>query len=263
MKTLAGSARFLVTLALLALAAVVALLAPVQNGRRAGADHSELHIAPSAASSTQLANLFLLASGPPKTFYLRAKDVTPDPTGVAAFEVKVTYDNDVLSVISIAPDLAWLGSNGRSAGCSKSEIGPVDPDIPNGPWEAKLACSTLGDVPPWGAQGSGLLASITLLPGSAPGSTALTNLSFLINTTKDEEVIPVTLRSSVVTVAFCGDLNNSGAVDGFDIGIEVVAFGTVEGTPVWNPLTDLNGDGRVDGFDIGIIVVQFGLLCSN
>ena len=261
MKTLAGSARFLAKLWLLALAVVVATLAPAQDSRRVGADHSELHIAPTFASSTHLSSIFFLVGGEPKTVYVRAKDVMHDPSGVAAFELRFVYDNDVVSATSIVPDTAWLGSSGRPVSCSASTIRAI-PGHPDGLWEALVGCATLFEFPD-GPHGSGLLASITLVPGSEPGSTALTNLSFLVNTTADAAVIPVTVRSSVVTVAYCGDLNGSGAVDAFDIGIEVVAFGSVEGTPGWDPLTDLNGSGNVDAFDIGIIVVQFGLLCSN
>ena len=261
MKTLAGSARFLAKLALLALAVVVTTLAPMQDSRRAGADHSELYIAPSPASSTHLANIFLVVGGEPETFYVRAKDVTHDPSGVAAFEITLIYDSDVVSATSLVPDTIWLGSTGRSALCSDSTIRAL-PGDPDGLWEALVACGTLG-AEGVGAQGSGLLASITLTPASVPGIGALTNLSFLVNTTGDAALIPVTVRSSNVAVSYCGDLTGDGVVNILDIGTMVLHFGETEESDEWDPNADINADGVVNILDIGFIVIQFGSLCQT
>ena len=261
MKTLAGSARFLAKLALLALAVVVATLAPGQDSRRVGADHSELFIAPSSASSTHLASIFLIVGGDSKTVYLRAKDVTHDPTGVASFGVELVYDNDVLSVTSVVPDTTWLGSTGRATLCSVTTIRAISGD-PDGLWEAIVGCGSLGQTPS-GPQGSGLLASITLAPGSVPGSGSLTNLSLVRNTTGEADVIPLTVRSSNVAVAFCGDLTGDGVVNILDIGTMVLHFGETKASPGWLPNADLNDDGVVNIIDIGFIVFQFGTRCVS
>ena len=260
MKTLAGSARFLAKLALLALAVVVATLAPAQDSRRVGADHSELYIALSAASSNHMNSLFFVVGSEARTFYVRAKDVH-DPTGVAGFELTFVYDNDVVSVQFLDPDSTWLNSTGRSVLCSASTIRAITGD-PDGLWEALVGCGTLG-AEGLGPQGSGLLGSITLKPALVPGSTALTNRSSLVDTTEFSAEIPVTVRSSNVTVAYCGDLNGDGAVTVSDIGIMIANFGRAEGGPDWNPDADLNGDGVITVSDIGLVVVQFGTLCTR
>ena len=259
MKTLTGSARFLAKLALLALAVVMTTLAPTQDSPRVGADHSELYIAPSPASSTHLNNIFLIVGGDSETFYVRAKDVTHDPTGVAGFEIALVYDNDVASVTSIIPDTFWLGSTGRTALCSAFTIRAIAGD-PDGLWEALVGCGTSFPLP-LGVQGSRLLATFTLTPGSVPSSGPFTNLSFLVNTTGDAAVIPVTVRSSNVAVAYCGDLTGDGVVNIVDIGTMVLHFGENEFSPHWDPNADLNGDGVVNILDIGFIVVQFGDTC--
>lgn len=63
------------------------------------------------------------------------------------------------------------------------------------------------------------------------------------------------------------EVNDDGKIDGKDIAIVAMAFGTCgpnylgEGkpaTPGWNPVADLNGDNKIDGKDIGIEALRFG-----
>lgn len=54
------------------------------------------------------------------------------------------------------------------------------------------------------------------------------------------------------------DLNHDGKVDGEDIAIVALAYGSVPGSSNWNPLADLNGDGKVDGADIALVAAHFG-----
>jgi len=73
-----------------------------------------------------------------------------------------------------------------------------------------------------------------------------------------------------IIVAKCADVIGSegvdgpldGAVNGFDIGALVQAFGSTSSSPDWNEAYDLDDSGSVNGFDIGFVVAQFGLLCS-
>jgi DNA-directed RNA polymerase subunit F len=54
------------------------------------------------------------------------------------------------------------------------------------------------------------------------------------------------------------DFNSDGAVNGFDLAIFAVAFGTTPASPKWNEKCDLNKSGQVDGFDLAIFASYFG-----
>jgi PKD repeat protein len=54
------------------------------------------------------------------------------------------------------------------------------------------------------------------------------------------------------------DLNGDGVIDGKDIVIVAIAFGSAPGLPNWNPVADVNGDGVVDGKDIALVALHFG-----
>jgi len=51
-----------------------------------------------------------------------------------------------------------------------------------------------------------------------------------------------------------GDLNGDRAVNGFDLGLLLAAWGT-NGQPGG---ADLNGDGIVNGFDLGLMLAAWG-----
>jgi len=55
-----------------------------------------------------------------------------------------------------------------------------------------------------------------------------------------------------------GDINGDGKVDGKDVALAALAFGSMPGSPRWNQNADFNGDGRIDGRDIVIIVRNYG-----
>ena len=271
MKALAGSARFLGRLSLLALAFAAAILALAQDSPRVAANHSEIIIASTAASGSHMKSIFIAIGASPRILYVRAKDVTHDESGVAGFQVHVEFDPNVAAVTSIVPDPVWLGSTGRSVTCSDPDdpespgIRPIIPGDTDGLWEAIVFCSTLGATP-LGPQGSGLLATLTLEPGSEFGGAGLVNRSLLFNTTEavgEELIIPVTVRSSSLTVARCGDHSGNGTVTVSDIGLAVAHFGTAQGLPNWDAIYDLNENGSITVSDIGLVVVQFGTICSQ
>lgn len=54
------------------------------------------------------------------------------------------------------------------------------------------------------------------------------------------------------------DLSQDGKVDGKDIAIVALAFGSVLGSSNWNPLADLNADGKIDGQDITAVAIYYG-----
>lgn len=55
-----------------------------------------------------------------------------------------------------------------------------------------------------------------------------------------------------------GDLDRSGRVDGVDLVILGVAFGSRRGEPRFDVRADLTGDGRIDGSDLAILAANFG-----
>ena len=55
-------------------------------------------------------------------------------------------------------------------------------------------------------------------------------------------------------VACPGDFNDNGVVDGGDLGLMLVAWGTCSECP-----EDLNGDGNVNGADLGLMLVAWGV----
>jgi hypothetical protein len=65
------------------------------------------------------------------------------------------------------------------------------------------------------------------------------------------------LTGGNVTVTVPGDLNGDGTVDIYDAIILANAFGSVPGSPNWNPNADINGDGVVDIYDAIILAANF------
>jgi len=54
------------------------------------------------------------------------------------------------------------------------------------------------------------------------------------------------------------DLNEDGTVDGFDVGVVNLAFGSTIGDPNYNPKADINRDCRVTAFDLLAVAQWFG-----
>ena len=91
----------------------------------------------------------------------------------------------------------------------------------------------------------------TILP---PGATA----NLLMSGTFSEGTSSTTGSSSIVALGTLqpvfGDLNGDRAVNGFDLGLLLAAWGT-NGQPGG---ADLNGDGTVNGFDLGLMLSAWG-----
>jgi lysophospholipase L1-like esterase len=54
-----------------------------------------------------------------------------------------------------------------------------------------------------------------------------------------------------------GDIDDSGRVDGADLVLLGIAFGSVEGDDAYSAAADINEDGIVDGFDLAILADNF------
>jgi uncharacterized protein (DUF2141 family) len=66
------------------------------------------------------------------------------------------------------------------------------------------------------------------------------------------------LTGGNITVRFMGDINGDGKVDVRDINIAAKAYGTVPGSPNWNPDADVNGDDKVDIRDLALMAKNYG-----
>jgi ABC-type transport system substrate-binding protein len=90
--------------------------------------------------------------------------------------------------------------------------------------------------------------------GDVAGSTLYADLALLPAGSFSSEPVPWS-----VTTAVSGEIPTPDfKVDGRDITIAAKAFGTVPGSPRWNPVCDVNHDYKIDGRDITIIAKQFG-----
>jgi hypothetical protein len=174
-------------------------------------------------------------------------------TGASAYQIHFTYPANMLTVsnATIIGETTWLGSTGRSATC----IYPTSV-----PGDITVVCTTPGAVPPFGALGDGLLASIAFESRGVVGP-ALINFSdsYALDTPISgyPTVIPATVRSLNTFIGPCADLTGDGRVTVADILAVVSKFGTHDA------VADLNGDGVVTVNDILIAVGEFGLLCTR
>ncbi len=70
--------------------------------------------------------------------------------------------------------------------------------------------------------------------------------------------VTVATGAAICTVSRSSDLNGDGVVNIMDLIIAASAFGSVQGSPRFNPAADVNGDGVVNIFDISTIAAHFG-----
>jgi len=110
-------------------------------------------------------------------------------------------------------------------------------------------------------------------------SNAQITITFIWNTTSSQTCHNYTIRGEAslllheynatnnvyidgtVKIRLYGDVNGDGKIDGKDIALASLAFGTVPGDARWNPDADINQDGKIDGKDIVLISLNFGKSC--
>jgi hypothetical protein len=195
--------------------------------------------------------------GAPATLCVWAKDVNHQPQGVGAFDVGVTYNSGLADIDVLDGQTTWLSSTGRTAFCS---------DLLNFPGIIKRGCSTNQDPPPYGPQGTGLIAKFVVQPLTTPGLTSLnlSNESRLIDTGDlqgstviDPEVIPGSVSNVNYRVAACADYNGDNSVRIPDIVQIVQHYGSTSAPH------DLDVNGLVLAPDITIGVFEYGLNCPT
>jgi len=75
----------------------------------------------------------------------------------------------------------------------------------------------------------------------------------------DSNLSDNTLSDGGIKVRLLGDVNSDGNVDGKEIALAALCFGSALGYSRWNPDADVNADGEIDGKDIVKIAIDFGL----
>lgn len=260
MTVMTHAVRGVFKLGLLAGAIVFAAVGVGQESQPASAAHTQVLLSYSSISPIHAAAVIVNPDGVPRELYAWVVDADV-PSGVSAYRLEINFDATLLTATAMeAPDAPlWLGNGGRSPSC------PV-PTVEVG--TAYMDCFTVGQVPPFGATGTGLLGKVTIAPGSVwqTSSLDLTG-TFLLDTPIDFELsqIPVSLRPSTVVFMHCGDFNENGTVDllGDILGV-ILQWGTTPADPDWDPMFDINKDGGIDLLnDILGTILQYGLPCTQ
>jgi hypothetical protein len=190
-------------------------------------------------------------SGPDLPVDIRVQDLSYQG-GLGSFSFTITFDPGAASVVSAGPG-PFLGSTGRPVSCGTPVIDPGS---------LSYNCTSSGPAP--GPQGSGVLASVTLRPGSAFGSTDVQFTTSQLNVTFGGPIGHEPLAGGLL-VAKCGDFNDDGGITISDTLLMIQHFGSDAGPPPsenWDASFDLNDDGRITVADLVIESRQFGRSCT-
>lgn len=161
------------------LTAAVLALATLTVASTAGAQEAKLRLeAPSGDIGP---------ADPPFTVDVVVEDVV----NLGAFEFDLHYDSSILGFVNVERG-PFLGSSGRRVEC-------LDPRLE--PGSLRFVCVTLGALPP-GADGSGVLATVTLAP-AGPGTSPLRFYSAIL-ARPDGQPIAAALQDASITVASPG-----------------------------------------------------------
>ncbi len=295
MRSLLAGIRNASRVSLLVVAVAVTVVALGHDARPAtGATGTAIIISLSSTSPIPAPALLIYPNGPSVDLYVWAVDIK-DPFGphrLGGFNVYFTYDNALVSITALDSDIAFLQSTGRTASCIPPFWASVPPfvraipDDPEGLWEGTVGCHTIDGATPFGPQGTGLIASLTVTPNPAVVPPVITILDIAVPNTNplftyltvlvdpgsvsgDTVIppaeIPATVTATVISLVRCADFSGDGVVSLFDDIVGVIQhFGTREGEPAWDPIYDLDGSGNIDLFnDIVGTIVQFGMQCTQ
>jgi hypothetical protein len=189
--------------------------------------------------------------------YVWAKNVS-NTTGASAFNVHFTHADDRIAVGALTSVRTWLGSSGRGVLCGAPVLHPGD-DL--------VVCNTILPPPPYGATGSGVLATIALSSKSTVGFTTLdfSGDTYLLDTPPNliAAQIPATVRSINLFVAPCADFTGDGIVRAGDILYVQQRYGTDPSMSRWDPAADLDANGIVKATDILIAQKEYGWNCRR
>jgi len=170
---------------------------------------------------------------------------------VYSWEFNVTYDTTVLTALNVSADTGLL-SLGGTFYCNKT--------INDAKGWVYAYGTLMGNVP--GVTGNGELATIKFASQAVGASsldlhgTKLVEYDFVSQTTtlyppnKYKEVDGSVTVLSIIRV---GDINLDGWVDGEDLELLSLAYGSKLGDPKYNPDADLNADSLIDVYDVRLL----------
>jgi N-acetylneuraminic acid mutarotase len=169
---------------------------------------------------------------------------------LAGFQFTMTFSSTVVHVEdAVLGD--FLESTGRTAS-------PIGPDTDNVAGTMTFGAYSVGTEP--GAEGSGVLAMLTLTP-QASGESDLHLQNVQVGNTVPE-AIPVSTQDGHVRVCIFGDFNCDCKVNIVDIMLVAIRWNTFVGDPDYDPTYDLDGDGDIDIMDILLVAVHWGETCE-
>jgi hypothetical protein len=254
-----------------ALAAIVAaflLLGSLTHQERAAANFSPANLSIDPVNSN-------VAAGAQVSVNLMLAGF-PDPDGLGAYEVALTWDANVLDFNCPTPSCTenftngpLLGSTDRTVSCFPPDR-DADDDLVNDPGYVKIGCATFFPPPPSGPTADGLLATLEF-DTSCAGSTILAfSLVTLSDPTADSKEIPVNTSGGNVTVTGgqpcgeghpVGDANCNDIVNAIDAAFILQHDAGLLATLPCADEADVNGSGNADPLD-ALLVLQFdaGLL---
>jgi hypothetical protein len=236
-------------------AAVVAVVAVQRDSAPVNASHTEILVSSSRTSLVPISSKVMIQGDPTRTeLFVWTKNVD-NSTGASAFDVNFTYPTNIIEGHSALAHTDWLESTNRSIACAQSY---VDQNLPDGPGEGHASCNSLLPPPPYGATGSGLIATIIVSAGPQEGSAPLDlSNSFLVDTPSNPDnqaEIPLVVRSIQMISSPCADFppgQGDGTVRVSDILYVVSKYFTND------PDADLDGTNQVTVSDILIAVAQY------
>lgn len=288
MNSLTAGIRTTVRIGLCVLVVAVAVLALGRDGQPASAtEPTKIFLSTSNFSPIPLpSGIILFPNGPKKTLYVWAEDVVSE-RGAGSFRIDFHYLSWLLATNEYEADPEWLSVSG-------TQVVTCDPvtiieDLETGQATVTVGCTILGapsqpPAPPWGALGTGVLAEISISPGSAlwPDTTMTMTTDTRLFDTGEEidengdtvidpegfpQEIPTKLTSLNIKITPCADFTGAvfgvpdGVVTVVDILFEASHFGATPSHPDWEADWDMNGDEFVNIFDILIVGRQFGSVC--
>jgi hypothetical protein len=273
-----GAANLSKLFVLLAVGAVLTVVLG-NDGREAGASHTEILASKSSTSPNWASSYVLVVGGDgygsspcedgesdPTTgcLYVWAKNVD-NSTGASAFHVEGLYDSSLVNMLTFAHSTVWLGSTGRSVACASPSI---QQDPLTGYGEADVNCNTLLPPPPLGpkcpSQCSGLLTYVAFESRDEIGTTVLNMApgSLMLDTPADPDdatQIPALVRSTTIVVAGCANFLPLGNPDQYVLVGDVLYVVN----SYYTPIGDLDGDGNTLVNDILIAVAQYYTACQR
>jgi len=107
-----------------------------------------------------------------------------------------------------------------------------------------------------GANETGVIANVTF-KSKAPGSSILDLTDTKLKNSEGEYMSHET-RDGIIIVKMLGDVNGDGKVNYKDLYLLLIAYGSSEEDPNYNPEADFNRDGKVNYKDLYILLVNYG-----